>query len=100
MCEGQVAGTPVEGALRGVRPRRWLPAALSPALNRGSGGSEFSKDEEPPPLYGPVLGLHHPPGEEILLIWTSDVFAAGDTPKCPGQSPREALPCISSREEA
>lgn len=70
MCEGQITETRVEEALRGVQPRRWLPAAVLPALTRGSLGCKSSKDGEPPPLRGPILGLHHPPGEEISLIWT------------------------------
>ena len=70
MCEGQITETPVEEALRGVQPRRWLPAAPSPALTWGTLGCKSSKDGDPPPLQGPVLGLRHPPGEEIFLIWT------------------------------
>lgn len=71
MCEGQITETPTEEALQGVQPRRWLPvAAPPPALPWGNLGCKSPKDGDPSPLRGPVLGLHHPPGEEIFLIWT------------------------------
>jgi len=95
MCEGQVAETPGEGALRGVQLRRWPPAAPPPALTPGSLGCKSSEHGDPPPLRGRVLGLPHPPGAEIFLISSSGAFAAGDVLKSSAWVPREALPSIS-----